>query len=448
AQPIPVIGRKHALRWYTDIENEPLGQCANFVRLRIDGPVTIDEEIPNTVSLWFEHELLDDLFEDAAILDSVYNWRVRPCWQLLEGDTRCEANVWSEEWRFKTIGAPPLLLKPGHEVTVKIPVTLEWKDIDGAGSYYYQVATTSNFADTDIIKNGSTTSPLVPINYPEIKPNTWYYWRVKTCADEEGKVCGENWSASRSFKTHPVNPPEKLRPAIGKIPTSLEWDADPGAHFYQYMMKYTTTTYDYDKDGNPIKETLEECEGKVGTQLISPTITPSTNLWLGEICLGKYNWRVRSCLEETCDNNTTDYTSKDPPIVSDWREATYIASEITTPPEKGIVPCGRRTNIRGTPYDEREPCELKHLGFMLQNILDFLLWRLSFVILIVLGAATGVMFYFSLGAPDTIIKVKSFWRAAGTGFAIIFLAWIFINLLLVIFGYQVKFFGQWWQLPL
>jgi len=431
AEPLPIVGKKDQLRWESD-------DCASYVSLylrRLDeDSVILEETLPNIESVDLSHEKFTNLWNNSSNLDKEYVWKIKPCWRVTD-DILCEEDVWSEEWHFKTIGAPPPLLKPESEATVKVPVMLEWKNIDGAGSYRYQVATDSSFQYID----GYTVVPRKKIDYPEIKPDSQYWWRVKTCADEKGEVCGE-WN-ERDFKTYPIGIPKNLGPATGTLPATLKWDPDPGAHFYEYMVDYASTTYDYDKDGNPIKETLAECQAKTGSQIISPTVTRSTNLWLGEICLGKYNWRVRSCLEESCTEG------ENPPLVSDWSNATYIASEITGPPEKGIVPCGRRTDIRTTPYDEREQCQFKHLGFLLQNILDFLLWRLGLVIVAIMAVVSGVTSYFSLDSPTAISQIKTIWKSVGKGYGIILIAWLLVNLILGILGYQVEFFGKWWQLP-
>ena len=68
------------------------------------------------------------------------------------------------------------------------------------------------------------------------------------------------------------------------------------------------------------------------------------------------------------------------------------------------------------------------------------------MILVLLVIATGVVYYFSMGAPTTMAKVKSILKSAGMGYAIIFLAWIIINLILSILGYKIGIFGKWWQI--
>jgi len=51
-----------------------------------------------------------------------------------------------------------------------------------------------------------------------------------------------------------------------------------------------------------------------------------------------------------------------------------------------------------------------------------------------------------MGAPTTMVKVKSLLKSAGIGYGIVFLAWIIINLILAVLGFKVDFFGHWWQI--
>jgi len=50
-------------------------------------------------------------------------------------------------------------------------------------------------------------------------------------------------------------------------------------------------------------------------------------------------------------------------------------------------------------------------------------------------------------ALSPVAKVKSLWKAAGIGLAIIFFAWTIVSFLLTLFGYQVGIFGLWYEAP-
>jgi hypothetical protein len=189
------------------------------------------------------------------------------------------------------------------------------------------------------------------------------------------------------------------------------------------------------------EEVLEGCAEKEGMQIIpeqgeEAPITDKNQFFLYSYCLGDYQWTVRSCWDEKCEK-ASDYSA-----IWEFKAVQPIPAKWDT----GIVPCGRRYNNPDTPYNEREPCQLKHFGFMFQNIIDFLLWRIGLIVLLVLTIVTGLIYYSSLGDTEKILQIKAMWRAAGTGFLIMLLAWTAINLLLAVLGFDVEFFGRWWKI--
>lgn len=156
-----------------------------------------------------------------------------------------------------------------------------------------------------------------------------------------------------------------------------------------------------------------------------------------------YQWRVRACIDDV--NNKVD----DPKICGEWSAWRYFKT-IEPPVESkaGLIPCGRAVDDPNTPYNERESCQLKHFFLLFKIILDFLLWRLLPILLVLELLITGVIFYFSMNMRDlnTIASVKSIWKWTGIGLGVIFLAWIIINVFLSLLGYQISIFGKWWQI--
>lgn len=325
----------------------------------------------------------------------------------------------------------PILISPANNTYTKIPVDLSWEYPQGAAAYYhYEVSRSPDFSSI-IVSDTEQTSRTI-IDYPILETGNDYWWRVKVCVDGEEEVYG-NWS-ERSFHTYPLNPSANPQPLTGFLPITLTWTPDPGSNFYQYKVAYSRKSPE---------ELSSVCAGKEGQQIIpaagrEPPITNQASFSLNEFCLGEYQWRVRSCLNNDCS------------VASDWAGSpVWIFNSLkpTASQEKGIVPCGRKDDNADTLYyDEREPCQIKHLGFMLQNILDFLLWRLGLIVMVILTVISGVVSYFSLGSPNALVQIKSIWKSAGIGWSIILLAWIFINLIMTLIGFQVQFFGHWWQL--
>lgn len=429
---IPVLTRGHHLQWTAH-------NCSNYVRFILKneaGTTLIDEKMPNIEIFPLSHEKFNAIFDNSNELDKKYSWQLRSCWRI--GDnTLCDEGKISAPWYFRTAGAPPLLLKPANGETTKVPSTLEWKEIEGVDSYFYQVATDGGFAN--VRKDGYSTSPSVKIDHSIISADSQYWWRVKTCIfknwiEKTGPICGNQWSEVRNFRTFPLNNPTNLGPERGSLPAALKWDADPGANFYQYKVDYYSTTYQ-DPNGESLTETLSGCNA--GTEVVPRTITSQTGFSLLQNCLGQYRWQVRSCLDQNCGVATPN-----------WEQAPiYNASELVARQEKGIVPCGRSTNNIETPYNERESCQIKHVIFLIQNIIDFLLWRLGLIVALIFAAMTAVISYFSLGGPGTIDRIRAIWKSFGLGYGIMLVSWILVNLILAIAGFQVEFFGRWFELP-
>jgi len=118
------------------------------------------------------------------------------------------------------------------------------------------------------------------------------------------------------------------------------------------------------------------------------------------------------------------------------------------PPRYGLVPCGVIIDDPDTPYDETDPCALRHFFLLLKNLIDFALWKLIPLIIAILAIATGVIFYFSLGSANTLTLVRSIWRGVIKGVIILLFSWLFLNLLLSLLGFQINIFGHWTTLEL
>jgi len=390
---IPVINFYSSLGWKTaGIE----GATAYRYEIYKEGLlVATSSVLATTTSVSFE-----TLWEDLEF-NQAYSWKIRSCWD--EAGRDCEKE--SGESTFKTTGAPPTFREgpsgPINGATdVLVPTDLNWDDMPGASSYYYEISPLIPEEERAVKISGAL------IDYPVLKQGKNYQWQVKTCADREGKFCGQ--AATQSFTTVRLTTPTSPIPRNGgKLSTTqknVEWNEVLGANFYQYKIS-----------GGKI-------EG----------ISPANSAFLPteKLDLGNHTWQVRACLDRDC---------KETGSWSNW-SFTLVQKEDC---ETGFVPCGRDCDVAETSWNEREPCGFKHIFLTFKNILDFLLWRLVPIALALLALGTGVIFYFSMGAPGTIINVKTIWRSAGIGFAIIFLAWNFLNLILKLVGFTVN----WWEFP-
>jgi len=350
---------------------------------------------------------------DNLSFNTVYTWQAKACWD--EQGNECEASSSSDVWEFKTTGAVPT----GLDVTEKdssgkalIPVKLNWDDMPCAASYRYEVVEgATNIAD------GVTSPSELSINYDiaiqHPKQNTSYSWQVKSCADMQGNICGNE--ASGSFITFELSAPENPSPPDGAefytYENYLKWSSVLGAAFYRY-----------------------ELNGETAITSSNFAFIDTSELEAGVA----YTWTVQACIDKNCDEFGP---------VSSW---TFTLVEGEAPSTGGIVPCGRYTDDPSTPWNEREHCGIQHVFIMIFSIINFLLWKAIPIVLVLLTLASGVIFYFSgqLGIVHPPSQVKSLWKAVGIGLAIVFLAWIGISLILGLFGYQAGIFGDWWRIEL
>jgi len=108
----------------------------------------------------------------------------------------------------------------------------------------------------------------------------------------------------------------------------------------------------------------------------------------------------------------------------------------------GMVPCGRENNDPATPWDDTEPCSLCYLIMLLNQITNFLL-KIASAIAILAFVITGFLFITSSGNPERKNLAKTSFKWIIVGFFIIFLAWLFVDFLLSVWGYLDPLGGKW-----
>ncbi|MDP4007109.1 MAG: hypothetical protein Q8P55_00740, partial [bacterium] len=72
--------------------------------------------------------------------------------------------------------------------------------------------------------------------------------------------------------------------------------------------------------------------------------------------------------------------------------------------------------------------------------------RVSLFVLLLLAVITGATSYFSLGGPNALARIKTVFRSFFVGFLVLVFAWTFVNIILMLFGFQFEFFGKWWEI--
>jgi len=210
-----------------------------------------------------------------------------------------------------------------------------------------------------------------------------------------------------------LQPPTLLHPTLDDSPIyageiKLEW-TNTEAPFYRYHINIPGGL----SDGDVVRGTFVKLYN------------------LGMVEGFTYTWTAASCDNEEGKDCISQNNSESFQIVAAPKELVG-----------GLVPCGRQYDNPETKYiNEAKPCGFSDLFVLLKLVLDFVLWKLGLIILVLLTVLTGLVSYFSFGGPETIAKVKSIFKSAVTGYIIILLAWLVVNLLLRFLGYT---FGQWW----
>ena len=374
---------------------------------------------------------LKEIWGDWLKLDTSYAWKVASCRgsedKLICEDEETGEIQWSDSQIFRTTGAPPINLEfePVNEAgRIGFPLTVSWDNIPGAASYVFKIPNVKPSRTLD------TSKLILPFTLNFSQGET-YTADVKTCADKEGKVCGN--STAVRFTVATLNPPIITQPEAGKtefIPSiQAKWNKVFGANAYEYQLTYTAA--------EPGETT--ECQALVGSAEKGITLSTSTVIFVR--CAGQYSLQARGCVDNAC---------KERRGWGQWSDSVIFAIQERPEIETGLIPCGRAINNPNTLWDDRKPCEIRHLFLLIKIIIDFLLFRAVPIVLVLLVLYSGIIFYFGLpmGTAEPVAKVKSLWRAAGIGLLIMFFAWTFINLFLGILGFPVGIFGNWYEIPL
>ena len=388
-------------------------------------------EIPELKAFW----------GNASNLNRIFDWTTTPCWKTpISGVPDCTNTRVSAVAKLQTAGASPTLLQPADGSSTKIPILLSWQG-DGA-SYRYQIAKDEEF--TQIATKGAALGTSIEIAYTpsDIIPGTPYWWRVKTCVDEKGDVCGP-WSGAFTFSTFPLLIPDTPNPPDGgsiTLDQQVSWKKADAANAYAYHLEYACRDEKENKE-ECVAYGANVCPDIDAIKIIKDNKIITHNSFELPYCMGQYEWKALSCLDNKCEGPPETKTTW-----SNGGVAWKLSALQPLSAGAGLVPCGRLANNDATPYDETEKCQLKHAGFLLQNLLDFILWKLSLATLLVLAVMTGATSYFSLGGPNALKRIKATFRSFLAGFLMLMFAWMFVNIVLMLFGFNFEFFGKWWEI--
>ena len=113
----------------------------------------------------------------------------------------------------------------------------------------------------------------------------------------------------------------------------------------------------------------------------------------------------------------------------------------------GLVPCGLQTDNPNTPYDETDPCTLCHLLILIDNIIDFFIFKLVPPIALLMITVAALMFIFSMDNPETISRAKRIISSVLIGMVIVYASYSLVGWFLVSIGladWVENIYRDWW----
>ena len=104
---------------------------------------------------------------------------------------------------------------------------------------------------------------------------------------------------------------------------------------------------------------------------------------------------------------------------------------------RGLVPCGGCAvdyAADGSCPTPEPSCQLCHLFTLLDNIVDFVLFRIILPLATLLLVFGGILFIFSAENPENVKKGRAILTSVVIGLIIIFAAWLIINAFFTLMG--------------
>lgn len=80
-------------------------------------------------------------------------------------------------------------------------------------------------------------------------------------------------------------------------------------------------------------------------------------------------------------------------------------------------------------------CEFCHFLVLLESIIKFIVWRIIPILLVLMLISLALIYFFSLGGPQTQARARSLLSALIKGWLIVILAWFVVNLFMAAIGY-------------
>ncbi len=346
-------------------------------------------------------------------IDTCYQWKVKSCWPSIPIPEMSAAEICSNLWNtadFRTTGQAP---KNNSLKTIENPpdAFLQWDPVSGAKSYRLKIVGEGAPKDEIVVDTNQYA-----FTYPG--PKKTYSWYVRTCADTAGNICGTG-RATSSFISKDFDKPSNLSPSGDILQLEpLRWTSNA-----KYFLVTASVT---DGETSTDKTTCDAnwFNGEYKEKIISGTTLAIRGAEKNPspYCFGDYEFTVQPCFDEKCTSLS-------------YQKTTAIFSIAKKEQSSGFMVCGQSTNDPNTKYNEKEPCRPSHLVLTLKIIIDFVVFKLAFMLLPVMVLITGGLFYLSQDKANLIPHIKDVWKKIGIGYGILFFSWIIVSVLTGIVGY-------------
>lgn len=100
----------------------------------------------------------------------------------------------------------------------------------------------------------------------------------------------------------------------------------------------------------------------------------------------------------------------------------------------GIVPCGRLANNPETSWNDTDSCGLCHLVILASEIINFLMEIVALISVLALIIG-GLIYVKTAGDASLLLLAKQNINKIFYGFVVVFVAWVIVNIAMVLFGF-------------
>jgi len=115
---------------------------------------------------------------------------------------------------------------------------------------------------------------------------------------------------------------------------------------------------------------------------------------------------------------------------------------------QGLVPCGQRENNPDTTWDDTNPCTLCHFFVLIERVLEFVFFKLTPPLALLMLVIGGGMFMLAAGDPQKITQARKIISSVFIGIVIVYGSFFLIGLLLQSIGlatWTETIYFDWWD---